>query len=508
MFFGMGYLFFGATAEDAYIVARYANNFIAGKGLVYNEGEWINALTSPMHFFIITGLRYMAADPISLYGVLMLGLVPIVLIAVGITLYGRSTSLWLYLSLALLSPFVVMWSVGGLETPLLLVLITIITALFLRREESPKDRDDIWIVLLSGLAVLTRYDSVVFLLPLIIWILWQKRGSRAIWIAGALSAFMVLGWLGFTAFYFGDLFPTSFYTKSPLSQNKEVLWRGALYLVSFLLLSLIFLLPLFRRLPTSGTVPRPANTGRWRMVGFGLMLFGIYAVLAGNKHMMYSYRLYVPFLPAAVLLLLKQDAFRMTAIGVMQKIILLFVIAYQITLAYVIVEYSSNVNITILFKRQTPFNEIFEFSTHGAKHINSALNLFHQGAQDTKQHWAFTHPGSQDVPRMYNVPGGMLPFAYPELHAYEPLGSYRHHCNYDLTETAHYVYLIYYAVQQRDVPDIVFGARRGDWQLISSYLLELTGIADDFSLRLEIYYQEKPGPNRLPPRIDQPCLHH
>ncbi|MBN1811534.1 MAG: hypothetical protein JXA14_06845, partial [Anaerolineae bacterium] len=45
-------LFFGFTADDAFIVARYAENLVRLGELVFNAGERVSALTSPLHAFI------------------------------------------------------------------------------------------------------------------------------------------------------------------------------------------------------------------------------------------------------------------------------------------------------------------------------------------------------------------------------------------------------------------------------------------------------------------------
>nr|MBC8437242.1 hypothetical protein [Planctomycetota bacterium] len=44
------------TAEDAFIVYRYSENLIHGNGLVFNSGEYVSALTSPLHALIVSVL--------------------------------------------------------------------------------------------------------------------------------------------------------------------------------------------------------------------------------------------------------------------------------------------------------------------------------------------------------------------------------------------------------------------------------------------------------------------
>src|SRR5690242_4748010 len=55
---------FDFTADDAYIVLRYAQNLTARGTLEYNWGEQINALTSPLNLFLMAELNLLVPDPI------------------------------------------------------------------------------------------------------------------------------------------------------------------------------------------------------------------------------------------------------------------------------------------------------------------------------------------------------------------------------------------------------------------------------------------------------------
>jgi hypothetical protein len=505
-FFWLSYLFFTHTAEDAYIVARYVNNLLAGKGLVYNEGERINALTSAAHTFLLAGLRSFVTDAVLVYKAIMLGALPVILYGVGRRVFKNRWSVLFYLSLTLLSPFVVLWAVGGMETPILLFILSTISGLTLQSNH-PSSRTAAWVILLSALAFLTRYDSAVFLVPVVGKLLWDHRRSSSVWVSFGISSLVVLVWLSFTLMYYHDLLPTSFYTKSPLFQTSQSLLRGLLYLASFLVASLTFL-PLFSKRPLiqAGTPSTPAGSdGVTTGVLIGLFLFGGYAILAGTKHMMYAYRLYVPFIPTLILVLLKLGSLSVFANARGKRLLFLAIVAYQCGLGYVVNEFSINANVTLLLKRQDPYNEYFEFSTFGAKYSIEALKIYHQGAIETKEHWRARGGSVDSIPRMYILPGGMLPYSYPELYVYETLASYRHRCTYDFKTTAHYLYLIY-PTEKADTPSQVFGNDLPKWQRISSHLLAARGISESLPIRFEIYFQEAPARNKLPPRIDQPCL--
>ena len=60
-------LFFPFTVDDAFIVARYALNARDLGQWVFNAGEHVSAMTSPLHGLVLLGLSFVAADPIPVY---------------------------------------------------------------------------------------------------------------------------------------------------------------------------------------------------------------------------------------------------------------------------------------------------------------------------------------------------------------------------------------------------------------------------------------------------------
>src|SRR5690606_17106482 len=57
------------TAEDAYIVGRYAENLVRHGVLHFNLGEPINALTSPLHALVEAGLFAATGHSVGAYKV-------------------------------------------------------------------------------------------------------------------------------------------------------------------------------------------------------------------------------------------------------------------------------------------------------------------------------------------------------------------------------------------------------------------------------------------------------
>ena len=58
---------FRFTADDAFIVQRYASQFVRGHGLVFNIGERVSALTSPLHALLFYVPQHGVASPMLAY---------------------------------------------------------------------------------------------------------------------------------------------------------------------------------------------------------------------------------------------------------------------------------------------------------------------------------------------------------------------------------------------------------------------------------------------------------
>jgi arabinofuranosyltransferase len=104
------------VVDDAFIVFRYAVNWVAGHGPVYNPGEWVEGYSSPVWLAAIAASHAVGADPVqaarawgtaSVAGALLLlaGDREPRRAALAVTLAGTSAPL-------------LTWAFGGLETPL------------------------------------------------------------------------------------------------------------------------------------------------------------------------------------------------------------------------------------------------------------------------------------------------------------------------------------------------------------------------------------------------------
>lgn len=72
-----GYALRGHELDDGLIYARYIQNLISGNGFVYNQGEFINGLTSPLFAYLAVMPSFLFGD--ARYGTMLIS----VLAAVG-----------------------------------------------------------------------------------------------------------------------------------------------------------------------------------------------------------------------------------------------------------------------------------------------------------------------------------------------------------------------------------------------------------------------------------------
>ncbi len=140
--------------DDAFITYRYARNFAAGQGLVYNVGDSVLSTTAPLYAVLLAVLSFIVRD----FHVLG-GLVSTLAIGAGggliYALIPRyipvSIRIWAGVVYTLSSP---LWLALGMETALWLALV--LAAILLVR----LDRWG-WAGLLVGLAVLTRPEAAL-----------------------------------------------------------------------------------------------------------------------------------------------------------------------------------------------------------------------------------------------------------------------------------------------------------------------------------------------------------
>jgi len=493
--------YYALPADDAFIVARYVDQLYRGHGLVFNVGERINAITSPLLTWTIAALHPLSSTPVTLYRIAAAVVVVWTLLEVAKRFYSAPSDRLLFAALALASPFVVFWSISGLETPLLLCCCTWLTYCALRllsgdgNESATRAAQ---VIGLAAAAVLLRYDAVLYVGPPAAVCLYKFRRSRRVVGTAVFSAVAVGLWLAFTAFYYGDILPTSFYVKLEHSVTADTLFLGLAYVVSFSVLSL--LAPVAATPPWKRYLATERRTPTLLALVVGAAAQLAYGLAASTQHMMYAYRLFVPYLPSLVLLFMPAQQARRG----WREFLSVIVILYQATIGLVLYYLSENPNLSLLFWKQDEHHQWYEFSTFGARNTKEFLAAVRRSAPEIRAHWVQVAAHERPM-KVLALTGGTLPYLLPSAYVFETLVSYRHHCGGDLASAADYVQLI----QNADAPvspAARFGVDARNWQLVSKHVIEATGLQEKpYRLRIDIWYNKHPSTLVLPPSVDLPC---
>lgn len=278
--------YFGFTPDDAYIYMRYGANLSERGELVFNPGEWVSTMTSPAMALVYAALHALGGEPRIPYKLLSVGLLLFTGVMVGRSARRDPLLRVAVLAIALLSPCVVMWTVGGMATPMLMALVTGLTALTTRPARIVR-AECVAICGLCGLCFLVRYDSALYAAPVAIYAL---RGQSGAVRAAALlvGAAVPVAWLGVALRWYGDIFPTSFYVKTP-SASPANLAGNAFYIAQHLVFTGIVPLGVFLFAGTPAHRFAAAARRFWGpYVGIGLML--AYGLTSATTHMMFGFR--------------------------------------------------------------------------------------------------------------------------------------------------------------------------------------------------------------------------
>ncbi|MDB5033159.1 MAG: uncharacterized protein JWQ98_400 [Chlorobi bacterium] len=487
-----GVFFFRFTADDGYITARYAEHLVDTGALVFNSGERVSALTSPLHAIVEAGLYAVTGQTIIAYKLLA----ALLLLTAGFVLTSRFPDHRIVVPLTCLSPQVLLWTFGGLETPILLLLI----ALFAITAHAGGASDRRRLLLLSviaGIAFITRFDSALFTAPVLIHAALKNRRAGEIARAIGIGAVIPVAWIAFAALYYGDVFPTSFYVKTPTLHGERML-ECAVNIIEFLLFTGFLPLMIGGVLIARRYLPDALRDHLRRvlplLVGLGAII--AYGQLTGMIHMMFSFRMFVPYVPALAVIIcdllgrLREPIATIMASPRGRVIItslLLLAIAFQGTESWVI--YSRSLNGVSI---------VGEYRHIGiAGYMDDFIPALFAGGDDIASHWKSTADSGR-APRVMTFAAGALPYRYRAAYIFEPLVSYRRSCKATGAESADYIHLL---VATLDEAAALLPKPIGHYQMVSYRTIIFDGAPRSFI----VLYDPDPGCNPLPPTVNGPC---
>jgi arabinofuranosyltransferase len=209
----------GWVVDDAYITFRTVRNILHGYGPVWNLDERVQAYTHP--FWLMLLLPAAAISGEYFYSSLALSLVLcLVTFTVAYLRAARLGESWrggLLVVLVLTSKTIVDYSSSGLENPLSFLLIALFYSR-LRIAENPSAgaSDPRPALLLASLAFVTRMDTVLLYLPIVVAITSARlRREPARTLATILTwSSPAIAWLLFATLYYGSPIPNTAYAKA------------------------------------------------------------------------------------------------------------------------------------------------------------------------------------------------------------------------------------------------------------------------------------------------------
>ena len=237
--------------DDAMISMRYAWNLSHGLGLVWNPGEYVEGYTNPL-MTLIMALPTLAFDKVGAVltvqilniGFMLVNAYLVMLIADHLLSGWEERYRRLFLALAFLCALsyypLVYWSLMGMETGLVAVLLSLSILSALRYARDQRPAQGVLISVSLGLAFLTRPDTVVLAVPVFAYAFLAGRKSERSpswrFLVGLVGLYVVfvVGQELFRWGYYGEWLPNTYTLKVsniPLSSRID---NGTRFVTSFL----------------------------------------------------------------------------------------------------------------------------------------------------------------------------------------------------------------------------------------------------------------------------------
>ncbi len=300
----------GFYHDDAYITLRYARHFMAGQGIVWNPGEYVQGYTNFLQLLFVSGLGELGIDLQSASRII--GVVSIWALAATMLVFrtinrGEACErLWhIPVILVMTSAPLLVWSLGGLEGPLFSLLVAVGTCLLLIDADAARRR---WLHFASGLAFglgyLTRPDGIVFVAVSAAWLLWMTWRSRPRAYAGPIAfavgvGIVVAPYTVWQLSYYGDIVPNTYYAKTGAPLDIR-LSSGLRYVASFALRPPFLPVLVFAALVY--VYAKRALNPKLAYLVVSVVSYVFFVVSVGGDHMQ-SFRLLLPVIPLMSVLL-------------------------------------------------------------------------------------------------------------------------------------------------------------------------------------------------------------
>jgi hypothetical protein len=202
--------------DDAFITFRYAEHFVSGHGLVFNEGERVEGYTNFLWTIWIALAIFLHFNPETwaiLWGIAFYAASLILLLFHDINLQGDQPKGMFFPVAVVFSAFNPDWQIyatSGLETSLLTFLLVASFMMLFAKKPSC-----LLAGFFAGLATMTRQDAFLFFLASFLTLLIFRRNERRQMIQFTLAySVPVILFFFWRFWYYSEIFPNTYYAKS------------------------------------------------------------------------------------------------------------------------------------------------------------------------------------------------------------------------------------------------------------------------------------------------------
>ncbi len=295
------------TLDDAFITFRYSENFVEGKGIVYNPGEYVEGYTCFLWLILLALVKKLGFDIVIASKVLGSIFTFLSLFLISRTHKIVKDTPWFvsFVSVLVLGSFgtFTAWAMSGMETSMTGFLVLCVFLLYgaITSRRLFYYLGHFLVGVFIALATMARIDAGIILPPILLCAGYEAlRKGR--WSAPILVVFgfgvVYFPYFLWRYYYYGWLLPNTFYVK--VGSSWDQIKRGFDYTKYFLLSSSILWVPvIFTQL---------VSVRRWGnkyllIAGMGIAVIFqfLYVVIVGGDCMP-AYRFFAPVAPIIAML--------------------------------------------------------------------------------------------------------------------------------------------------------------------------------------------------------------
>ncbi|WP_153392108.1 glycosyltransferase family protein [Chryseobacterium vaccae] len=235
VFFLTCYFYYPFFSDDSLISLRYAQRFLEGKGLTWNDGHPVEGYSNLLWVLGVSLFGKLGIDLI--FSARILGILCTVGMIGTILRYFsqqpvKKEFVFFGVGLLVTTPTLAVWAVGGLEQPMYALLVTLVIIEVLKIVNTGSLKRGLYLSVWLGLLALTRPDGFLFTLLASFFLLATNLKNRTQLAKIVLFSFIIpslflLGQLAFRYTYYGEIVPNTALVKVKVTLHHIL--RGGYY---------------------------------------------------------------------------------------------------------------------------------------------------------------------------------------------------------------------------------------------------------------------------------------